>query len=133
MSYRAAAQGRRPEDCRLILPIFYIDAFEQNRSRNRSVVGIYMSFANASMEETEAAESRYLLCLVPLNVDLFDALRLVIIAPMRLLERGYDVYFKAEDTTRHCYGSVYCILGDHPSQALCAGTSFFLYTSFFFS
>ncbi len=74
------------------------------------------------MEETQVMELRYLLCLVLLNVDLFDALKLMIIALMRLLKCGYDVYFKAENWMHHCYGLVYCILGDHPSQALCAGT-----------
>ncbi len=92
-----------------------------------------MLFVNASMEEMEATELRYLLCLVLLNVDLFDALWLVIIVLMCLLECGYDVYFKAEDMMCHCYGSVYCILGDHPSQALCASMLFFLYMLFFFS
>ena len=58
-----------------------------------------------------------------LNVDLFDALRLVIIVLMCLLECRYDVFFKAEDAMCHCYRSVYSILGDHPSQALCAGMS----------
>jgi hypothetical protein len=32
MVYRVAAQGRRPEECQLILLMFYIDVFEQNRS-----------------------------------------------------------------------------------------------------
>jgi len=68
-------------------------------------------------------ESQYLLCLVLLNVNLFNALRLMIITPMRLLKHGYNVFFKAKDTMHHCYRSVYSILGDHPSQALCAGMS----------
>ena len=80
-----------------------------------------MSFANASMDEMEIAESRYLLCLVPQNINLFNTLQIVIITPMRLLKRGYDVYFKADNTMCHCYSLVYCILGDHPSQVLCAG------------
>ncbi len=83
-----------------------------------------MLFANMSMEEMKAAESQYLLCLVLLNIDLFNALQLVIIALMRLLKCGYNMYFKAKKTTCHCYRSVYCILGDHPSQALCAGMYF---------
>ncbi|ELR25712.1 uncharacterized protein ACA1_326700 [Acanthamoeba castellanii str. Neff] len=69
-----------------------------------------MSFANVSREELEAVESRYLLCLMPLNINLLDALRLVIITPMRLLKHRYNMYFKAEQVTRHCYSSVYCIL-----------------------
>jgi hypothetical protein len=32
MVYRAVVQGWRLEDCWLILLIFYIDVFEQNRS-----------------------------------------------------------------------------------------------------
>jgi hypothetical protein len=32
MVYRAAVQGRRLEECWLILLMFYIDVFEQNRS-----------------------------------------------------------------------------------------------------
>jgi hypothetical protein len=81
-----------------------------------------MLFTNASREELEAVELRYLLCLVPLNVNLLDTLRLIIITPMHLLECRYNMYFKAEQAMRHCYSSVYCILGDHPSQVLCAGT-----------
>ncbi|ELR13517.1 uncharacterized protein ACA1_247210 [Acanthamoeba castellanii str. Neff] len=66
----------------------------------------------------EITESRYLLCLVLQDVDLFNALRIVIITPMRLLKRRYNIYFKANNTMCHCYGSIYCILSDHPSQAL---------------
>jgi hypothetical protein len=78
------------------LLVFYIDAFKQNWSWNRSIVGIYMSFMNASEAEYECTKSHYLLCLMPLNVDLFDMIRKVIIAPMRLLERGYNVHFAVE-------------------------------------
>ena len=80
-----------------------------------------MSFTNTSMDEMEITESRYLLCLVPQDVNLFDTLQIIIITPMRLLKHRYNIYFKADNTTRHCYGSVYCILSDHPLQALCAG------------
>ncbi len=82
-----------------------------------------MSFANASMDEMEITKLRYLLCLVLLNINLFNALRLMIIALMHLLKHGYNVFFKAKDATHHWYRSVYSILGDHPSQALCAGMS----------
>ncbi|ELR18686.1 uncharacterized protein ACA1_394520 [Acanthamoeba castellanii str. Neff] len=68
----------------------------------------------------EITKSRYLLCLVPQDINLFDALQIVIIALMHLLKRRYNVYFKADNTTHHCYSSVYCILSDHPLQALCA-------------
>jgi hypothetical protein len=67
---------------------------------------------------------------VPQDVDLFDALWIVIIVPMCLLECGYDVYFKANNTMCHCYGSVYCILGNHPLQALCTSTFQFFSLSF---
>ncbi len=117
---RARAQGRRPGQCRMVLPTFYIDVFEQARSRNASVEGIYMSFANAPTSEHRAASSRILLCEVPPGCDLFEALRIVVIEPMRLLERGIDVEFKSAGIMR-CYGSIYCVLGDHPSQAKLAG------------
>jgi hypothetical protein len=89
-----------------------------------------MSFANALMDEMEITKLRYLLCLVLQNINLFNALQIIIIAPMRLLEHGYDVYFKADNTTRHCYSSVYCILGNHPLQVLCAGMFQFFSLSF---
>ncbi len=122
MAYRAAVQGQRLEECQLILPMFYINTFKQNRSQCQSIISIYMLFTNTSREESEAAESRYLLCLMPLNTNLFNTLRLIIITPMHLLKRRYNVYFKAKQATHHCYGSVYCILSNHPSQVLCAGT-----------
>ncbi|ELR11843.1 uncharacterized protein ACA1_363430 [Acanthamoeba castellanii str. Neff] len=69
----------------------------------------------------EITKSRYLLCLMPQNINLFNALQIIIITPMRLLKHRYDIYFKAKGATRHCYRSMYCILGNHPSQALCTG------------
>jgi hypothetical protein len=98
MVYRAATQGWHLNDCQLILPMFYIDMFKQNRSQSQSIISIYMLFANVSMEEMKVTESQYLLCLMPLNVNLFNALWLVIITPMHLLKCGYNVYFKADNT-----------------------------------
>ncbi len=80
------------KQCRMVLCTFYIDAFEHQRTRNASVVGVYMSFANASKEECLAAHHRYLLCLVPKHMDVFEAIRAIIIRPMRLLERGFPVH-----------------------------------------
>jgi hypothetical protein len=56
MACRAQAQGRNPQDCQLIMPVFYVDAFQQSRLRNKSVTGIYMAFANASAAEYQSAE-----------------------------------------------------------------------------
>lgn len=96
MHYRAKSQGWRLADCQLILLVFYINTFKQNWLQNRSIVGIYMSFTNASEAKYKCAKSHYLLCLMPLNVDLFNVIRKVIIAPMRLLKRGYNIHFAAE-------------------------------------
>jgi hypothetical protein len=75
----------------MLLCTFYIDAFEHSRSWSASTVGIYMSFANASKEELLSAESRYLLCLAPKEVDIFEVVRTVIVEPMRLFEHGFKV------------------------------------------
>jgi hypothetical protein len=103
--------------------MFYLDAFEQSRSRQVSVVGIYMSLANMPRAEYQRANSRVLLALVPKRLNLFDAIWLVIIGPMRLLEQGVDIPFVAEGVVRRCYGSAYAILGDHPSQMEMAGNT----------
>lgn len=139
--------------CRMVLCTFYVDAFEQHGSRQASVVGIYMGIAGASREEYQAANSRYLLALVPKTMDLHEAIRTVIVHPMQLLERGFPVQdpplpihfvspfsplklttnniqieFGAlktatDDGVRTVIGSVYSILGDHPSQAEFSSTA----------
>ena len=121
---RARARKHRIDhrDCRLILPVFYIDGHVQNPSRSASVTGIYMTLANAGKKEMHSAESRILLCELPKGVDEIEAIRVVIVRPMRLLERGFDVYFRADSRMRRCYGSAYSILGDHPEMARLAGT-----------
>lgn len=117
---RARAQGKLLDRCAMVLPMFFIDAHEQQRSRHASVEGIYMSFANAPTAEHRTAKSRVLLCQVPTGCDVFEAVQIVIVQQMRLLERGVDVEFAGSGTTR-CYGSTYAVLGDHPSQAKLAG------------
>jgi hypothetical protein len=106
----------------MVLPLFYVDAFEQARSRHASVEGIYMSFANASTKEHRSANSRILLCLVPTGCNIFKAVHIVIIYHMQLLERGIKVKF-AGSGKKMCYSSTYAMLGDHPSQAKLAGIS----------
>lgn len=131
---RAKAQHLNPYDCKMVLPVIYCDGFEQSRSRNASVEGIYMSFANASMEEQMSAESRILLCEVPTGCDLMEAFNIVVVEQMRLLERGIDIYFEDLGKSVRCYGSIFCILGDHPSQAKLAGKllNFILFICYYF-
>ncbi len=77
--------------CKMVLGTFYIDAFKQHGTQQLSVVSIYMSIAGASREECMAAKSRYLITLMPKVMDIFEAISIVIIEPMRLLERGIEV------------------------------------------
>jgi hypothetical protein len=124
MRVRARKHGINHNDCRLILPVFYIDGHVQNPSRSASVTGIYMTLANAGKKEMHLAESRILLCELLKGVDELEAIRVIITRPMRLLERGFNVYFRADSRVRRCYGSAYSILGDHPELARLAGMLF---------
>jgi hypothetical protein len=105
----------------LILLVFYIDGHVQNPSRSASVTGVYMTLANASGKEMHSAQSRVLLCELPKGIDELEAIRVIITRPMRLLERGFDIYFRADQRMRRCYGSAFSILGDHPELARLAG------------
>jgi hypothetical protein len=118
---RCKAQGQDWRKCRMILPILYVDGFEQHRSRKASVEGIYMALANMSKEELLSKESRTLLCEVPPGCDLKEAINIVVVDAMRLLERGINVDFNGE--TVRCFGSLFCVIGDHPSQAKLAGNN----------
>jgi hypothetical protein len=123
MRLHASRHGLDPEECRLLLPVFYLDAFEQSWSCNKSVIGIYMAMANMPVAEYRKADLRILLCLVLKTISLHTAIREIIIKPMCLLKRGVNFMFKAEGKSRQCYGSAYAILGDHPSQMEMEGSS----------
>ncbi len=72
--------------CCMVLPVFYIDAFEQAQLRHASVEGIYMSFTNSPTAEHCSANLRVLLCEVPTGCDVFEAIQIIIIEQMQLLE-----------------------------------------------
>jgi hypothetical protein len=66
------------------------DVFEQARSHHASVEGIYMSFTNAPTTEHHTANSRILLCEVPTGCNVFEAIHIIIIEQMQLLEQGIN-------------------------------------------
>lgn len=74
--------GQVLNECCLLLPMFYIDVYLQNRLRQKLVVGIYMSTVNVPEEEHKKADLRVLLCIVLPDVRLSVALREVIVKPM---------------------------------------------------
>lgn len=103
----------------LIMPMFFIDAYESQPSRSKSSIAIYVRLANASTKELKRANSWKLICIVPQGDTKFflEALREVVVKPMLLLEQGVNIYFRALNREVLCYGSVFDFIGDHPGLA----------------
>jgi hypothetical protein len=122
MKQHAQQHNKDPDQCRLLLPVYYLDAFEQSCTRQKSVIRIYMAFTNMPHAEYKTTASRVLLTLIPKTINLWNAVHHIIVKPTQLLEQGVDIRFSAEAQDRRCYGSTYTILGNHPSQMEMAGT-----------
>ncbi len=57
MRSRAKKHGKNPNECRLLMPVIYIDDHVKNPTRSGSVTGIYVGWANAGKDELQAAHS----------------------------------------------------------------------------
>ena len=120
--HKAAAHVQcNPDECRLVMLIFYTDGFGHQQTRSKSIDGIYMCLANLSKEDHERMFTKHVLCYVPKGANLLKALMTIIIKPMLQLKRGLKMYIKADQTSCWCYGSMFAMMGDHPSQAKLAG------------
>jgi hypothetical protein len=129
MEQQVLRHGRSLAKCRLILPIFYTDGFGHTGTRESSIDGIYMTLGNLSKADHLRAFTKQVLCYVPHGANLLEALQIVVVEPMMRLERGIKLFIRALKKEVWCYGSLYAMLGDHPSQAKLAGTtrSFFTF------
>jgi hypothetical protein len=122
MHTAAAHAGHNPDNCHLILPIFYTDSFGHQQTWPESIDTIYMCLANLSKEDHKRTFTKHILCYMPKGVDLLKALTTVIIKPMLKLKQGIKFYFKADQASHWCYSLMFVMMGDHPSQAKLAGT-----------
>lgn len=103
----------------LLMPMFFIDAYESSPSRVKDSIAIYVCFANASAKELKQACSWKLVCIVPQGDTAFflDVLHHVVVEPIRKLEQGLKISFHALNGVVKCYGSVFDFIGDHPGLA----------------
>jgi len=103
----------------LLMPMFFIDASESAPSRLKTSISIFVRLANASTEELKQSKSWKLVCIVPQGDTAFflAVLNEVVVKPIKKLEQGYMIYFKAYDQEIKCYGSVFAFIGDHPGLA----------------
>jgi hypothetical protein len=81
-----------------------------------------MCLGNKHVDNLSRSAGKLLLCLVPEGADLLEVIMHMIVWVMRWLECGTLIKFVAADHMFWCYGSVFSFLGDHPLQALVAGT-----------
>ena len=104
----------------LIMCLFWLDGYEQARSRRRYDTAVYLNFGNLPMTELMQRKSKHLLALLPPNVDLFEAIREIIVKPCLQLEQGLTLTIH-DDVQFDVCGAPLMILGDMVSQAECTG------------
>jgi hypothetical protein len=122
MLQAAADAGRDLSDCLLLAPLFYSDVFKLHCSQQEQADRIYMCLGNKHIDNLLRSVGKLLLCLVPEGADFLEVIMHIVVQPMRQLECGTLIKFVAADHMFWCYSSVFSFLGDHPLQALVAGT-----------
>jgi hypothetical protein len=86
MHMAAACAGHNPDNCCLILLIFYTDGFSHQQTWPKSIDTIYMCLTNLSKEDHKRTFMKHVLCYMPKGADLLKALTTVIIKPMLKLK-----------------------------------------------
>jgi hypothetical protein len=75
----------------LVAPMFFIDEYEIEHWVKTKVWGIYFSLGNLPASEIDSPRRKYLICLVPPEACLDDAIKTVIVSRCQQMEKGYSL------------------------------------------
>lgn len=113
-------RGRPRGSIKMLAPVSVIDGYKQYRRRDSEVVGIYLSLANLIESALDSSDHIYLVSVLPSGVDLFEAVRTILVQPLAALQKGLTFSYKSDEIVEVC-GSLFALLGDHKGLAELAG------------
>jgi hypothetical protein len=104
----------------LVPVILMIDGYSKQGTLKQGSIAIFMTIANLPSSVLRSSQHKYLISLLPLNAHLNNALKTIVVEPLRRLERGCTIHVGLGESLNIC-GSLYCLVGDHPGQAAVLG------------
>ncbi|KAL6070329.1 X-linked retinitis pigmentosa GTPase regulator isoform X1, variant 2 [Balamuthia mandrillaris] len=103
----------------LIMPSVWVDGMEQTKST--SVTSICLTMCNLDWSKPSQNPRRRLLALLPPDADIMEAVDLVVVQPLRKLEKGVRMRIDALGGETDVIGSLFSLEGDHMGQIALMG------------